>query len=137
MEVSELKAKTKRFAVLAVIIIIVAILEAFTFLPKKIVDENDYIVGLRFVYNDVQLPVDQNEIVKILSKYDSIRTFKYYFPYEGRKINFEIDFVANNKPVHILLGEFNVWYNDADKAVYEIKNAAQLKQELKDALSLK
>lgn len=132
-----MRKRTVNFIALATIIGVIVIWFVLTFSPKKLVDENDYIVGLRVTYNGSEIQTDQDKIIKILSKYHSIISFKDYFPYETRKINFEIDFIDNNKPVHILLGEFNVWSKSAGGHVYEIQDAQQLKQELKDALNLK
>lgn len=127
--------KTVKHLVIGIIIAILIIGAVSAFLPKKIVNEDDYIVGLRVTYRGSEIPADQDEIIKILSKYDAVTSMYEHSPYETREIDFEIDFVDNSKPKYVLLGDFNIWYGRG-WFEHNILNAQQLKQELKDTLKL-
>ncbi len=78
--------------------------------------------------------VDENKLIDILSKYSSKKALRNYFPYESDKIDIEIYIVENHKPKHILLGEFAIWYESADKGAYYILNAQELIDELKNII---
>jgi hypothetical protein len=132
-----MKRKTVFFIVLAVIVITLIIIRILMFSPKRIVNKSDYIVGLVVKYHDSEVPAVQNDIIEILSKYNAVTSLNSFSPYENDKVDFEIYYVDNNKPVHILLGEFNLWYESADGFAHDILDAGQLKNELMDALNLK
>jgi hypothetical protein len=132
-----MRRKTVRLIVLAVIIVALIITGILIFSPKRIVNKSDYIVGLVVNYHNSEVTANQDEIIEILSKYNAVTSLADYFPCENDKIDFEINFVDNNRPKHVLLGEFNVWYESADGFAHDILDAGQLKNELMSALNLK
>lgn len=121
---------------MAVIIVILIIGAVVIFTPKKITNTSDYIVGLKVFYHGSEIPSDQDSIIKILSKYEAVTSLNDYSTYLMANVDFEINFVDNNKPVHIVLGKDNFWYGFGQDAHYDILNAGQLEDELKEALNL-
>ena len=83
--------------------------------------------------NEVGYIVDNEDLLAILSKYKCRRTKNNYFPYQSGDEIVEFSLIQNDRPLHILLGKFNVRYESADKEVYEILEGNQL---LKEILSL-
>jgi hypothetical protein len=106
------------------------------FSPKKIINGSDIITDLEVKYHGSKIPVNNNELINILSKYDTMLSLTDYFPYKIEKIDFEINFIYNSRPFHILLGEFNIWYESADMPAHNIINSQQLEDELKKELNL-
>lgn len=107
------------------------------FRPETVVGDAKNTFISRVYYHDSEIYVDKedkNELIIILKKYDAKRTLHDYFPYDPAEIDIEIDIVENHKPKHILLGEFNVWYESADKGSYTILNAQNLQDEIKSIL---
>ena len=127
--------------------------------PKPIINETKDISIYKVIYYDIEIAVDEDkqnfytivsgdhnwsgisidekELINILSKYKSKRTFQNYFPYESSKIDIRIEIIENHKPKHILLGDFNVWYESADKGSYTILNVQKLREELENIDELK
>ena len=103
------------------------------FVPKKVISDTKNVSFSRVFYHGAEISVDESKLIKILDKYNSKRTVQEFFPYETAKIDIEIDFVDKQRPKHILLGEFNIWY-EPDKGTYKILNSQQLKGELKSIL---
>jgi hypothetical protein len=132
-----MKRRKKTFIVLAVIIVILIIGAVLIFTPKKITNTSDYIVGLKVFYHESEVPADQDSIIKILSKYEAVTSLNDYYGYQMANVDFEIDFVDNNKSVHIVLGKINFWYGSGSELAHDILNAGQLEDELKNALNLK
>lgn len=131
-----MKRKVIIFIVLAVIACILVTAGFLIFSPEKIVKETDNIDFLQLLYNNTEIPCNQNDIIKILSKYDAVLSLTNYSSYENDKINFEINLTHNGKPKHILLGEFYIWYESGDMPSHDIVNGKQLEEELKKALNL-
>lgn len=131
-----MKIKTVLIIILAVIIVVLIVRAIFVFTPKKIVSVNDDITSLAINYQNLQVSANQSDIIEILSRYDAAASLADYFPYENKRIDFEINFICNHKPVHILLGEFNIWYGSADWFAHDIIGAEKLKSELKTALNI-
>jgi hypothetical protein len=84
---------------------------------------------------DITYKIDANNFIKLLSTYKCKRTFKTYSPYSASDVTWEINLVLNYKPVHILLGNFNIWYESANKGYYKILDADSLKQCLEKLIS--
>lgn len=84
---------------------------------------------------DITNKVDANEFIKLLSTSMCKRTFKTYSPYNGSDVTWEIDLIWNDNPMHILLGNINIWYESANKGYYEILDADLLKQVLEKMVS--
>jgi hypothetical protein len=123
-------------ALAAAVVLAIVIITVFT--PKKFISEGDSIDGLRVTYRGAACEAYEESIVNILSKYDAVTSLKNYAPYEMAKVEFEIDFTneSSGRPMHIVLGEFNMWYDFGDSAAHDILNAQRLKDELKEALGL-
>lgn len=131
-----MKRRMILFSALAAIIVILIIGAVVIFSPSKMVSKSDNISDLQVKYKGSEVAADQNAVIEILSKYDAAASLNSYFPYENDKADFEIYFARNNKPVHILLGAFNIWYESAGGLAHDILNAGRLKEELKEALNL-
>lgn len=80
--------------------------------------------------NGVGYVVDNEKLFGILSKYKCKRTRNHYFPYQSNDVVVEISIVQNYRPKHILLGEFNVWYESADKEAFDIIDGNKLLNEI-------
>lgn len=103
--------------------------------PIKLTDPSNDVSFLRFTYHLEETPIDEERLMKILSRYEAKYTSKSYFPYSQDGILFEIDYIENHRPAHILLGEeFDIIYESADQDMYDIINAEQLKQEITDLM---
>lgn len=100
------------------------------FATKKLINDTKNISISKVMYHGSEIYVDENELIKILNKYNAKKAFQEYYPYQSDKIDIEIDFVENNKPRHILLGEFNIWYESSDKGAYNILDGKKLRDEL-------
>jgi hypothetical protein len=122
--------KLKKKIIFTSIVIILILGISWVYYPRKIVSENDHFIGFKVNYHNSIIKVNQNKIIKILGKYRAITTFVDYFPYEANKIDYEIDFIKNSKSIHILLGEFNIWYDSRNGISHNILHARQLKQDL-------
>lgn len=103
--------------------------------PIKFTDPANDVSFLRFTYHLEETPIDEERLMKILSKYEAKHTWKRYFPYSQERVMFEIDYIENQRPVHILLGEeFDIIYESADQDAYDIIDAQQLKQDILDIM---
>lgn len=103
--------------------------------PIKFTDPANDVSFLRFTYHLEETPIDEERLMKILSKYEAKHTWKRYFPYSQEGVLFEIDYIENQRPVHILLGEeFDIIYESADQDAYDIIDAQQLKQDILDIM---
>lgn len=80
--------------------------------------------------NDKDYIVDNAKLFDLLSKYECVRSRKDYFPFSRESNKVEISFTQNKKPRHIVLGEFNIWYESSDTRVYEIINGNKLLEEV-------
>ncbi|MGE5494239.1 MAG: hypothetical protein ACM3S4_02930 [Burkholderiales bacterium] len=132
-----MKRRTMVFIVSAAIIVALIVGSILIFTPRRIVNKSDDIDGLKVTYHNTLIPVNQNDIIDILSKYNAVATIRNVAPYKTAKVDFEIDLVANGKPVHIVLGEFNIWYESGEGYENDILDAGRLKEELKNVLDLK
>lgn len=121
----------------AAIIVVLIVGSILIFTPRRIVNKSDDIDGLRVTYHYTEIPVNQDDTIEVLSKYNAIATIRNVAPYETAKVDFEIDIIANCKPIHIVLGEFNMWYESGDGYENDILDAEHLKEELKNVLKLK
>jgi hypothetical protein len=80
--------------------------------------------------NNVGYVVDNKELFQILSKYKCKKSKIKYFPYSSDDIVAEISIHQNHKPKHILLGDFNIWYESNDKKAYNIIDGEKLLEEI-------
>lgn len=78
------------------------------------------------IVNDVRYVVDNNKLFEILSRYNCKKSKINYSPYKSDDIFVEISLHQNHKAKHILLGNFNIWYESADKKAYEIIDGDEL-----------
>lgn len=104
-------------------------------IPIKLTDPSNDVSFLRFTYHLEETPIDEERLMEILSRYEAKYTSKSYSPYSQDGILFEIDYIENHRPFHILLGEeFDIIYKSLDQDDYDIINAEQLKQEILDIM---
>jgi len=96
------------------------------------VESGDDISRIRINKNTIEDKDMINDIVEILEKYDTKKTINP-FPMETGEM--EIDYVDNQKPRHLVLGETNIIYESADGSVYEIIDGDKLFLELKKYLN--
>ena len=92
------------------------------------VESGDDISSIRINKNTIEDKDMINDIVEILEKYDTKKTINP-FPMETGEM--EIDYVDNQKPRHLVLGETNIIYESTDGSVYEIIDGDKLFLELK------
>lgn len=85
-------------------------------------------------YQGEEIPINEDKLIEILCKYEARSSAKSFFPYNTDKALFEIDYIENHSPNHIILGEIDVWYESSDQGAYEIVNAQKLKQEITDLM---
>ena len=125
-----LKKKVPSIILTTIIVILVLGIMIQAYVPKKIISDKENINFQRMLYHGSEIFIDENEILNILSKYRYRITFQRYFPYQNDKIDIEIDLIDNHEPKHILLGEFNIWYESRDKGAYNILKSQELKNEI-------
>ena len=107
----------------------------FTCEVKSTSDNWVALTDVSYEGKDITDKVDASEFIKHLSTSMCKRTFKTYSPYNGSDVTWEIDLIWNNNPMHILLGNINIWYESANKGYYEILDADLLKQVLEKMVS--
>jgi len=100
-------------------------------IPKTLVSEKNKISIVRVLYQGTEIPFNETEVLEVLSKYYSKKTIHKMDGYQTDKVVLEIDIVEHNKPKHILLGDFNIWYEATGKSVFQIINGQELLEELK------
>jgi len=125
-----LKKKVPSIILTTITVILVLVIVIQAYVPKKIISDKENINFQRMLYHGSEIFIDENEILNILSKYRYRKTFQSYFPYQNDKIDIEIDLIDNHQIKHILLGEFNIWYESGDKGAHKILNAQELKDEI-------
>lgn len=76
---------------------------------------------------DVTDKIDAEEFIGMLSENKCKLTLASYSPHNESDVTWEIDLVYNSRPIHIILGDFNVWFESADKSFYEISDPDSLK----------
>lgn len=74
--------------------------------------------------------VDNDKLFVILSQYKCIRSRNDYFPLLSEGVDVELSLIQDQKPRHLVLGEFNIWYRSSDAEVYDIINGNQLREEI-------
>jgi hypothetical protein len=92
------------------------------------VESGDDISRIRINKNTIEDKDTIDDIVEIFKKYDTKKTINP-FPMETGEM--EIDYVDNNMPRHIVLGETNIIYESVDGPVFEIIDGDNLLLELK------
>jgi hypothetical protein len=125
-----------RLAVTALAVLVAAALFilALSFAPKKIVYPEDDIQFATVTYRGSSMVVDDLKLKTILSKYEARKSTNSYFPYPQDQVEVAIDLARNNRPVHIILGTYNIWYESADKGAYVIPQGQTLKKEILDLI---
>lgn len=151
--------KGKKVVLIITTVIMIAVILGIVigeFMPKPVVSDTKNISVYNIIYYGSQISInedrqnfytimndgnrqskiaiDEDELVDILRKYNAKRTFENHFPYQRDKVDIEIEIIENHRPKHILLGEFNIWYESADKGSYKILNGQQLMDELKHTI---
>jgi len=116
------------------LIALVVCYEVKQFQPRKMIVDRDAVISVSVSYHGSKINVDKEKLISILDHYYAKKTTYDYFPYLSEKIDITIDFVENHRPRHILLGEFNVWYESSDKGAYDILEVQKLKGELKSII---
>ncbi len=109
----------KRKTLVKVTIIFLAVVALFFifrdyFIPQQIVKDDWTVEFIEVKYLNDKVAADTDKIVDLLKNYHSIKSFKDYFPNPQAAVKIEINMVVNHKPIHLLLGDFNVWYESAD-----------------------
>lgn len=102
------------------------------FAPRPIVKMAHDLTNADVFYHgkDITEKISADQLAEILSSGMCKRTIKAYFPRNLDGIVWEINAISNRKPMHILLGDINIWYMSADGAIYEILDAADLSSSL-------
>ncbi len=95
-------------------------------------NDSDAVAVLGIIRNgeDVSEKIDAKELAHALSDVTIRRAIRSYLPYESSEIVWEIDLLYNNRPLHILLGNFNICYESSDNGVDEIQNPELITQSL-------
>ncbi len=75
---------------------------------------------------DITGRIDCAELAKVISSYERSRFPHTFAPYQTAAGDIQIDGIAGNGPVHILLGRDSVIYESADKGGYTIQKSGQL-----------
>jgi hypothetical protein len=120
--------------VLAVLVTAAVLVLALAFTPKKIVYPEDDIQFATVTYRGSSMVVDDLKLKAVLSKYDARKSTNSYFPYPQNQIEVAVDLARNNRPVHIVLGTYNIWYESADRGAYVIPQGQTLKKEILDLI---
>lgn len=76
--------------------------------------------------------INVDEFIGLLSENKCKLSLASYSPHNESDVTWEIDLVYNSRPIHIILGNFNVWYESADKSFYVISEPEALKQYLEN-----
>jgi len=115
-------------------IVLVIIVAAITFIsqPKYIVYQKGSCDIYQVVYNgeDVTERVDCSMLALIVSMYKCDRLPQPFAPLQDSQMVVELNGNANNKALHIVLGEVNVAYESGHKGGYSIQNSEDLLTEI-------
>ncbi len=131
--------KRKTLLIIAIIVLAVAALFLIFddyFIPRPIIQED--VKDAQFfdvLYLNDEVSANAYQVVDILKNYNSVKSFKDYSPYPQDDVIIEINMVVNQKPLHVVLGDFNIWYESADMGSYEIIDGERLLSEMMDLLS--
>lgn len=130
----------KRKTLIIVVLIVVAMIALFFlfkdyFIPQKIIKDGGKVEFVEVFYLNEQVSANTDQIVGIVGNYSSVKSFKDYFPYEQDSVQIEINMIVNHKPLHVLLGDFDVWYDWGNTGAYEIIDGEKLQSELEALLS--
>lgn len=123
-----MKKKSSLIIILMTIIIPIFILWNSTENIELVSGRND-ITNIRINGKNYEEPEEVEKIIGLLDKYDSQRT-KISFPIDMNNNIYEIDYIDNNKPRHIMLGNINIIYESADQKIYEIISGDELIAEI-------
>lgn len=116
-------------SLITLVILILVILNGY--IPKNLVsEENNNIIISSILYQGSEIPINDDEVLDVLNKYKSRKTTYKMGNYQNDKVKIEINIYDNHKPKHILLGEFNIWYEAVGKSVFKIINGPDLLEEL-------
>ncbi len=125
--------KRKTLVIIAVIALaVIALFFLFKdyFIPQQIIKDGGTVEFVDVLYLNEQVTVDIDQIVGMLKNYSSVKSFKDYFPYEQDAVRMEINMVVNHKPLHVLLGDFDIWYDWGNTGAYEIIDGDKMQSEL-------
>lgn len=127
-----MKSKRVVLTISICVLMIVLILgfEVKQFQPRKMIVDRDAIDSVSVKYHGSKIDVDADKLISILEHYNAKKTTHDYSPYSSEQIDIEIDFNENHRFRHILLGEFNIWYESGD-TFYNILDVEKLKSELR------
>jgi hypothetical protein len=123
-----MKKKSLLIIILMTIIIPIFILWNSTENIELVSGRND-ITNIRINGKNYEEPEEVEKIIGLLDKYDTQRT-KISFPIDMNNNIYEIDYIDNNKPRHIMLGNINIIYESADQKIYEIISGDELIAEI-------
>lgn len=123
-----MKKKIFPISVVTLVIIICSVV----FVPRNIIHNAESVQIHRIVYKgtDITETVNIDYFIDVLDEYKCQRSLNTYFPYQLDDIVLEINGVCDNKPMHILLGNFNILYESAEKGASRILSAEKLLLEL-------
>lgn len=109
--------------------------------PKAILEDADLynIHRVEFVsennnYIDVTNQIDLDKLKDIISKYQCSRTTIKIYSYSVSLVDYEINGTYNDKPLHIILGDFNVVYESGNSGGHLIENSAALISEIDELI---
>ena len=103
---------------------------AVSFWPQPLVrDVSQYEIQTVTYYQDGQ-PQEMTDQVDLAAAQCS-RMQQTRSSYSLDEITFEIDGVSSGEPLHIILGEFNEVYVNADEGNFEIRDGAALLEQVK------
>lgn len=126
----------RKLIVIAVIVLTMALLFFVFrpyFIPQTIIKDGQEVMAVFYQQKDVSGDVGQ--IADIIKMYSAVKSFRDYTPYSQDAVCMEINMVVDHKPVHILLGDFDIWYESGNMGAYEIIDGDRLEKELNEMIS--
>ncbi|AEE97997.1 hypothetical protein [Mahella australiensis] len=127
----------KKVIIIGIILCLIVSAAIYFSLPAPIINNKDNlqiyrvsIANSKYDYDDVTSQIDCNKLAQLISTYNRSKLPHSFAPHQITVGEIEIDAIADNKVMHIILGDVNVVYESADKGGYTIYNSEQLESEV-------
>lgn len=102
------------------------------FNQKSLIENPNFfeIHTIRFHGNQITQQTDLKKIKELLKGYTKHRTLKGYSSYLEKDVFIEIGAIDNGRPLHILLGNFYICYESAEKGFWIIQGGEELLEKI-------
>lgn len=135
--------KKKAVAIGTLLCLIIIITIYFSTPSPVFADDDDFeihhvsITSQDYGEEDITGRIDCVKLARLLCSYERSRLPHTFSPYQMAVGDIQIDGIAENGPIHILLGRDSVVYESADKGGYAIHDSRRLITEIQKMIKNK